>query len=595
MVQFLAQAAGGLVLVLVVGWWRVRAGRRRRSALGHGDAVLVGARVGLGTGKLRAGKLVLSPSRIVWTRRGRTVDLAGAQVLASAQAPGNYGANGFVRVRLRLAGGSQAQVQVHREDAATLVGLLQSDVPPAPDTGPPAGTGWIRSGWWAIACLVLGLGWLAANVIAGLDGDSVQAHITRAADGDGYCRVAWVDADGATHRGEVACDNERPGARIGLRVFGWPDAGDPWAVSDAVGMVGATSTPLVLIGGGGLLYLRGRRRAWAAVGESAPRALVTDPCLPALQDDDLRTAAGESPAALLARVAPYARRQVPEDGWEEPKRPSGPRGPWAPARLGRALCGPAVALAVVAAITLPMPYQWFLLHRSATATAVATSSGDVTAEGWGPLPDQVTLRFRDARGSSHLADVATVRPLPRGARAQIAYVVDRPGWAQVVGPADGLDRGAALAGGGAALALLWAGWAIRSLGRAGRAIRQVAGEAPRPAVGLLTADGDGGPVVVAADPLVTPPQLVTIPLLAPLPHRTAAAFAGVPAPTLTVHGRLADGELVVVEVPGAAAPLLPRDYAAATDIAALLDLLDSAGALTRSIRGDRGLVGEAAD
>lgn len=600
MTEFLAQLGGGLVLAVVVGWWRVRAGRRRRSEIGRGDAVLIAARVGEGTGRLRGGRLVLSPSRIVWTRRGGvTVDLAGAQVLASAAAPGNYGANGFVRVRLRLADGSQAQVQLHREDAATLVDLLQSAVPPLPDAAAPAGlrrTDWLRRGWWAIACLVLGLGWLAANVIAGLDGYSVQAQVTRAADADGYCRVIWADANGAARSGEAACDDERSGAPIGIRVFGWPDAGDPWAVSDAVGMVGFTSLPLVLVGGGGLLYLRGRRRAWvAAQAPTEPHSVPsTEPRLPALQDDDLRTAAGESPAALLARLAPYARLQVPEDGWEEPKRPSGPRGPWAPARLGRALWGPAVALALVVAATLPMPYQWLLLERGATANAVATSTGDTTADGWGPVPAQVTMRFRDAQGSAHLADVATLRPLHRGAHAQITYVVDQPGWVRLVGPADGLDRGTALAGGGAAVVLLWAGWSLWSLGRSRRVVRQVGREAPRPAVGLLTADGDGSPVVVAADLLVTPPRFVTVPLLAPLPHGTAAAFAGVAAPTLSVHGRLADGELVVVEVPGAPA-LLPRDYAAATDNTALLDLLDSAGALTRSIRGDRDLVGEAAD
>lgn len=564
--------------------------------------MLVGARLGLGTDKLRAGKLVLSPSRIVWTRRGGTVDFADARVLASAAAPGNYGANGFLRVRLRLGDGSSAQVQLHREDAATLVRLMESAVSPVPDAGSPLGAGSttrLRNGWWVITCLVLvlGLGWLAANVVAGLDGHSAQARVTRAADADGYCRVVWADADGAAHSGEAACDDERPGAPIGIRVFGWPDAGDPWVVSDAVGMVGITSLPLVLIGGGGLLCLRARRRVWVAAQEPAP-VISTDlahPPLPPLRDDDLQVAVGESPATLAARLAPYARRQVPDDGWEEPRAPSGPRGRLAPVRLLRALAGPAGALVLVAGLTGPLVYQWVLLERAPVATAVATSTGDVTADGLGPFPDQVTVRFRDGRGTPHLADVATTGSLPKGERATIEYAVGRPGWARLVGPADGLGNGALFGAGGAALTLLWAAWALWSLGSSARIVRLAGREAPRPAVGLLTADGDGAPVLVAADPLVTPPQFVAIPLLAPLPHGTAAAFAGVTTATFTAHGRLADGEVVVVEVPGVAAPLQPRANAEIADNTALLDLLDSAGALTRSIPRDRDLVDEAAD
>lgn len=177
----------------------------------------------------------------------------------------------------------------------------------------------------------------------------------------------------------------------------------------------------------------------------------------------------------------------------------------------------------------------------------------------------------------------------------IEYAIDRPGWARLIGPTDGLGTGAAFAAGGAALTLLWAAWAVWSLGSYGRIIRLTGQQAARPALGLLTADGDGGPVVVTAEPLVTPPQFVVVPLLAPLPHGTATAFASGPTPMVTVHGRLADGEVVVIEVPGAAAPLLPRGTAEAVDIATLLDLLDSAGALARSVAADAERVGRPVD
>jgi hypothetical protein len=601
-VQFLLQGLGGIVAALLIAWFRVGAARRRRSKLERGDAVLVGVRLGLSAGKLRPGTLVLSPGRTIWTRRrgGATVDLAGAQILSSAMAPENYGANGFVRLRLRLPDGTRAQLQMHREDAATLAALLQS-APPAVATAdpvvPPRRAGGLRRSWWAIACLVLGLGWAAANVIAALDGDTVQARVT-GGDGEGYCTVTWPDADGAARRGEVACNDEPRGTQVGVRVFGWPDGGDPWNVGDAVLMVLVTSLPPVALGSGRLLYLRGRRRAWVSAHEPAhPDVMATDaaPPLPPLLDDDLRAALGETPAELAARLAPYARRQVPDDGWEQPKRPVGPPGPFALGRLGRALSGPVAALIVVAGITGPLVYQWLLLQRTPTATAVATSTGDVTADGLGPVPEQVTMRFRDDHGDTHLADVATTGSLPEGARATIEYAIQRPGWARLVGPTDGLGTGAAIGAGGATLALLWAGWALWSLGSSHRIIRLAGGQPPRPAVGLLTADGEGWPVVVAAEPLVIPPQFVLVPLLTPLPHGAAAAFASAPAPTLTVHGRLAEGEVVVIEVPGAAAPLLPSGNAELADSARLLDLLDSAGALARSLAADEDRVDQPVD
>jgi hypothetical protein len=108
----------------------------------------------------------------------------------------------------------------------------------------------------------------------------------------------------------------------------------------------------------------------------------------------------------------------------------------------------------------------------------------------------------------------------------------------------------------------------------------------RPALGLLTADHVGDPVVLAVDPLVAPLCFVAVPLQHPLPAGTAARFMEVAAPALSTRGALRNGELVVLEVDGIPAPLLPAAPAVELTFDVVLELIDSAGGLARATAGD---------
>src|SRR5947209_7257565 len=91
MTYFLGQMVVVVVLSVVVALVRSRRARRRREDLRTGGEATCRARLGSGTDRPHAGRLRLSPRCAVWEARWSSarVDLAGAQVLASAAAGGS--------------------------------------------------------------------------------------------------------------------------------------------------------------------------------------------------------------------------------------------------------------------------------------------------------------------------------------------------------------------------------------------------------------------------------------------------------------------------------------------------------------------------
>ena len=312
-------------------------------------------------------------------------------------------------------------------------------------------------------------------------------------------------------------------------------------------MLGQLTAAVVL--GVGMAMVRGRRSRRRRA--DLPAVAVA---LPELDAEDLRPRAGEQPATLVDRLLPYAQRQVPGDGWERRTRPAGVRGALGPARVGLALRGPALALVLVLCAGSWWAARWAVLEAGPTATAPAVSTGEVTLDGPGPLPDDVAVRYRGPTGALRQVDLATARELPPGATVRIEYSLAHPGEARLVGDRT-LGRAAAVTGFGL---LLLGGWTSR---RVAVVVRHTAGvaharrERPRPALGLLTADSDGGPLVLVCDPLVSPVQFLAVPVETPLPTGTAAALAG--DPQVAVHGRLAAGRLVTLEPAGGGGTLFP--------------------------------------
>lgn len=592
----------GIVAVFAMAALYERAAQRRRQALRAGGTVECRARLAEGDGSTRRGRLRLSGSEVWWYGAdGRSVDLRGADVLAATADPQDSRARlDDVQLRLVLAGGGTARVLLHEVDAGLLTGRLRDADGPAQsqetalDTSRADGRtsdGWlaalIRS--WPYACFALAAVWLGAWVWMVLAGSTVAATVIDG-DGQGYCVVRWSDGAGREQTAEVDCAGEPVGATRTVWALAAPQAGDAVDPAWTAGVVSAVG--LVPIGVGVTGLVRRRRRSAARgrhsdvptgrVAVMTP-AVVAGRTLPALTEADVRPSA-EPAAAVLARFAPYAARQLPPDGWEDPRSPAGAIGSRVPMQLARAVLAPAIALLVVTGLTAPWPYRWYVLHTGPTATAAGTSTGEEVIDGPGPVPADIVVRFPDAAGVQQQAEVATTGSLPAGAPVTVRYAVDRPGRARLAGAGDGLDRGAGLAGLATLLALGWAGWRIVDLVVGERAIRRARGGARRPGLALLTADPMGEPLLLACDPALTPVKLLGVPLQTPLPHGTAASFTTAAGTAVTVHGRLTDGQAVVTALSGQ--QLIPAAPAFDLEPGLLLEILDSAQAVQRYTEED---------
>jgi hypothetical protein len=570
-VEALLWIVGSVVATAVVGVLQSRAARRRRVAAEAGRSVTLTAWLRIGDGRQRRGRLTLSPAtQLVWRPLfgGRLVDLGGSALLATALADGNTAQLGDVVLNLAVPGIGPAQLQLPGDDAGTVVRSMQDlPVPPAP----AARAERPRRTWWAVLCVILAAAWAGIFVIGALAGYTATATVT-GGDGEGFCTVTWDEGPGHAGSGEVDCPDETVGSKLTVRIFMWPDENDPWDTASAVFAVLMISGPLALVGGWRLRYVRNRRPA--VLADAAPARLSLQERL----DDESWQRPGESLAAFLARLAPFARRQVPADGWERSGRPAGATTVLSLRRLGTAMAGPALIVTCTLAATAGPCYRWVVLASGATETTVAAGTGDTPIEGWGPLPPEVTVRFEDAAGGEHLAEVVSGHELTEGQAVRIEYSVDHPGQARLIdgGVADGNLLVCAVALG---LALIWAAVNTARLVRRARAVRRSLAAPERQALGLLTADWVGKPLVLVCDPLVVPVRFTAVELLEPLPHGTAASFA-VDGPTsLTIRGG-PPGDLPVVQLMGGP-PLLPAVRAFQPDAERVIDLLDTVGALMR--------------
>lgn len=564
------------VLAVLAYLLRDRRARRRRAGVLAGGTARTRARLGRETGRLAAGRLLLTASTVRWQPRrgGPVVDLTGAEVLSAVAEPGLRQARpDDVLLRLGRGGGGPVRLLLHEGDGALVVRLLgQGEASTEPLVLPelPAA----RGPWWSWAVLALAGLWLAGWAWLVLGGDTVRATVT-GGDGEGYCDVRWTDGDGRVQTAEVDCADEAAGSPRTVWTLARPFRGEAVDPAWTAGSVGGTAAVAAAVGGAGLWF---RRRDDDPVVAVEPHGTAG---LPPLTEDDLLPTL-TPPAAVLARLAPYAVRQLPDDGWQDARRPGGAGRVRLLGQVARALAGPAVALGLVAVLSAPWPYRWYVLQTTDTRLAAATSTGEEVIAGPGPVPDDVTVTWTDTGGARRSADVATTRELPRGAAVTVRHATAKPGWARLDGEGDGLDRGAGLGALGGALALGVGAVRLAGVRRGLRAVRAAREAGPRPVLGLLTADPLGDPVLLVCDPVSVPVQLTAVPLRTPLPTGTAAAFAHAGVVALQARGRLGDGEAVVVEAPTPArSPLEPADAAWQPDVEELLVLLDSAGSLSR--------------
>ena len=368
---------GGVVLGAVLVVVRSRRARRRREELRLGAAVRCAARLAMGGDRLRRGRLELSGTEATWRdRRGtRQVALDGARVLSAVGAGGRTAQPEDVVVRLVLPWQATARVQLHRDDAATLLQVLEAGA--AGPAGPrrlAVASGAGRRPWWSVVCLTVAGVWLLGWAWLLVGGELAAATVT-GGDGAGLCDVAWTSADGRNEHATVDCADEPVGATRTVWALSSPVRG---AAIDAgpSSVAGFVLLPALLVGFPGAVRLGVLGRRQPALG--VPPVPVTYRDLPELSDDDLFLASGEQPAALVARLAPYGRRQVPEDGWEDRRRPDGVRGPLTPARVGWTLAGPAGALVVAAtSLDTTLGVAGLLLAAAWSAWATASVTGHV--------------------------------------------------------------------------------------------------------------------------------------------------------------------------------------------------------------------------
>ncbi|WP_109775823.1 hypothetical protein [Quadrisphaera granulorum] len=585
---------GGLAASLLVVVVRARGAHRRRARLAAGDGVSCRARLGTATGRLQRGRLHLTPDGISWTGSGRHVPLAGVRVLAVSEPPPRGAQQDDALVQLRHPDGHDLRLALHAADAALLVERLlitgtsatgpaaQVTTTGAPSTaplGPP------RRRRWPLVLLALAALWLLGWAYLVLGGRTVSADVVEPL-GDGACAVAWTGSSGQPLRSEVDCNDDPAGSAVDLWEFAPPlthEVADPaWTAGSVLVLALLVAAP----GAVGLLLDRRDRRSALLEAASRASACPSGPPpleeLPALTVSDVARTV-EAPPVVLARYAPYAHRQVPSGGWQDPRRPAGPGVPSLLRDLPRALAWPVLGLGVVVLLTAPAPWRWWQLETTSTAQAVATSTGEVVVEGPAFVPDEVALTYRDQAGAAHRAEVATTRDLPAGEQVRITHSTSRPGWARIDGPGDGLPRYLLLTGAGAAVALGLAGWRTSRLVIARRRLIAAAAVPDRPALATLTGSPDGEPVLLVCDPVSQPAEVLAVPLQAPLPHGAASAFPADRALGIRARGPLRDGEAVVVHVPGVDAALVPAGPAWTPDSDDLLVLLDAETAFRRAL------------
>lgn len=588
------------VVSIVVMLVRGRRAEHRRQDLAVGAGFRCRAVLAAGPGRFRKGTLRMTRDDVTWYSRRTAVPvhLTGAAVLSVDVQPRVRPARpDDVLLRLAHPDGYRLRLLLQVKDATTVTDRLRGEprraglVPAGVIMGDSRRDGLQSSPRWPWAVLGLAAVWFLGCSWLWWGGHPAVATVM-SGDGAGLCTVAWTD-DGIRHTATVDCADEPAGTPRTVQVLAPPVTGeamDPGTTQVLVPVIG--TVPL----GAGLLGLATdavRRRRDRGLDGTRPGAVVA-----ARYPADARSApvtvAQLTPSEHLpvrdhlAALAPHARRQVPDDGWEDPRRPDGATAPARSIPPWRQFIGPAVALLILGGLTTPSAYCWLVMHAGDTLTATATAGRRFDDDHVPLLPDTLTVTFRDARGTGHAADVAGLGTLPPGPTIVISYAVDDPGQARLVGAHDGLTRGAGATAIGLLLIAGWVAWRALGVRQDRRALAQAAAGPPHPVLGLLTADPEGDPTLILCHPSMVPPQLYAIAIRPPLPHGTAAAFASSSPQRLRIRGQLAEGEQVMVDLPDlqtgtttrtATVTLLPCGVAWRPDVEDLRVLLDSVAAL----------------
>lgn len=573
----------GLATAMAVFFLRDRASDRRRQRLRSGDVVSCRALLGGPTGRLHRGSLQLGQMTVTWTGRQQVRSLSGARVLSVAAGTGRQARPDDALLRLRLVDGSDARLLLHEADALLLTRYVREQQDAGPPPGPAPAMAPAAGPRWPLVLMALVAVWLIAWAYLAVGSRTVTATVT-ANDGEGGCDVTWTGPGGQPRSAYVDCGDEAEGATRDVWELAPPlseEAVDPaWTVGAVVVLAVLAAAPAAIS------LVRRRFAREAPVLDLVPPPAELAAGLPPLTEQAVAPTF-EAPAAVLSDLAPYAARQVPADGWQDARKPRGATAPTLLRDLPRALLWPTVSLAVVLALTAPAPWRWYVLTTSDTASATATSTGETMIDGPGPLADEITVTYVDREGMQRRADVATTDPLPRGERVSIEYAVDKPGWARIDGPADGLLQWLLLAAAGSlATALVGAVKVLRAVAAA-RAVRRAAQQQSRPALACLTGAPDGLPLLLVCDPVTQPAEVYAVPLLTPLPHGAAGSFRGRAGMLVQRRGALADGQTLVVDVPGVPGTLWPSGLAWRPAADELVFLLDTANALADELEDEQ--------
>ena len=587
--EWLLLPVAGLAVGMLVFFVRDRAAGKRRQRLAAGEAVTCRALLGGATRRLRRGRLHLTAETIVWSGGGRHISLAGARILAITNETPRQARPDDAVVRLRRPNGQDARLVLHEADAALLVRRLRDAGAPTGERTPAAPGGVTppepSRRRWSLLLLAVAAIWLIGWAYLVIGGRTVTAEVVKPL-GDGTCDVTWNGLSGQPRNANVDCADDPAGTTTTIWELAPPFTGKAVDPAWIIGAVLVLALLAALPAGVGMLVDRRTQRR--PVDETPVADLSSQPLrdvLPALTEDDLiRTF--DAPPVVLARYAPYAHRQVPNDGWEHPSKPAGARIPSLQRDLPRLLLWPTLGLGIVLMLTAPSPWRWWQLTATDTAQATATSTGEIAVDGPAFVPKEVTVTYQDSTGATRRADVATTRELPEGEQLPINYSVARPGWARIDGKGDGLPRYLLLTGAGALIALSVAGVRTSRLAIARRRVSDAAGKPGRPALATLTGAPDGEPVLLVCNPVAQPAEVLAVPLLTPLPHGAARAFPSDRALKVRAHGLLSDGEAVVVDVPGVNAALTPAGPAWAPDSDELLMLIDAEAAFTHVLDED---------
>ena len=159
------------------------------------------ARLSVEDGRAHRGRLRLAPGEITWRSGLRSpTDLTGAAVLAAGMQHVRH-RRGDVEVRLRLADGRSARLELPEAEAAATVRMLSGRDAAGLDSVRIRHSG--RT-WWAITCLTLAALWAAFMVLLAFDGYTATATVVRSA-GTWTCAVTWESPRGTPERDDTDC------------------------------------------------------------------------------------------------------------------------------------------------------------------------------------------------------------------------------------------------------------------------------------------------------------------------------------------------------------------------------------------------------